>query len=296
MISAASPEFERNLGFINEEEQARLNESVVAVAGAGGDGGALAIQLARLGVGELRLADPDPFEAQNINRQAACTTKTVDVNKAIAVGDYIKDINPDIKVTTYTDGVTPGNVEDFVAGVDLVIDETEFTMHEIGVMIAREARSHNVPNLMAMNVGFGTTITSYVPNGVTFEKVLGLKEDMSLEEIAAADVPMSRWLPYIPPYVDLEAFKKVASGEKSAPSVAPGVAIAAGAAATQAMLHLVRDLGNNRPDPITAPKSRVIDVYEGISRDVSLPRLSYARSAAKMMLRNTLGRVPKTSY
>src|SRR5579885_835850 len=139
-----APEVERNLGFFTEEEQMRLGTAVVAIAGAGGDGGELALSLARLGFGaqggEIRLADPDTFERENINRQSCCTTKTVGVNKAVAVADYIREINPDIKVTTYTEGITRENAEDFVAGSNLLIDETEFTMHAIGVALARTAR------------------------------------------------------------------------------------------------------------------------------------------------------------
>lgn len=296
MLQSNAPEFERNLGFISAEEQERLNNATVAIAGAGGDGGMLAVQLARMGVGELRLADPDPFEAQNINRQACCTIDTVNVNKATAVSDYIGRVNPDIKVSTYTDGVTEDNIEEFVTGADLVIDETEFTMHELGVMIARAAREEGIPNLMAMNIGFGATITSFDPKGKTFESLLGLSEDASLEEIKAQAVPLSRWLAYLPSYADLEMFKKVASGEKSAPSVAPGVAIAAGAAAVQSMLHLVGDAGNKRQKPVYAPKVRMIDAYTGESKDIKHPLLSHYKYTAKMLGRNLLKLNPKVDY
>ena len=84
--------FERNLGFLNEREQETLANSSVAIAGAGGDGGMLAVQLARMGVGEFRLADPDPFEIENINRQAVCNDDTIGMNKADAVADYIYKI------------------------------------------------------------------------------------------------------------------------------------------------------------------------------------------------------------
>ncbi len=77
--------FARNLGFISQAEQDKLSETSVAIAGAGGDGGELAVLLARMGFGEIRLADPDPFEIENINRQAVCTTRTVGMNKAVAV-------------------------------------------------------------------------------------------------------------------------------------------------------------------------------------------------------------------
>ncbi len=294
-LSPLQPEFERNLGFMSEEEQLRLNTSAVGIAGAGGDGGMLALQLARLGVGELRLADPDPFELENTNRQACCTRDTVGVNKARAVGEYITKINPDITVITYEEGVTQDNVGSFATGLDLVIDETEFTLPTVGVMLARAARHEGIPNLMAMNIGFGATVTSFAADGMTFEKMLGLTESDSLDEVAVANVGLSRWLPYIPPYVDLDAFKSVAAGEKSAPSIAPGVALAAGMAATQALLHLVEE-DNQRPKPVTAPAVLVMDAMTGQSKEVRLTRRNHYASLAKMYVRHSLGFSPKTSY
>lgn len=293
-LNPLQPEFERNLGFLSEEEQLRLNTSAVGIAGAGGDGGMLAIQLARLGVGELRLADPDPFELENSNRQACCTRDTIGVNKAGAVGEYITTINPDIEVKTYEEGITQDNVGSFAAGLDLIIDETEFTLPAIGVMVARAARHEGIPNLMAMNIGFGATVTSFAPEGMTLEKMLGLTESASLDEVAATNPSLSRWLPYIPPYVDLDAFKRVASGEKSAPSIAPGVALAAGMAATQAFLHLVED--NQRPQPVTAPSVLVMDAMTGQSKEMKLTRRNHYASLAKMYVRHSLGFNPKTSY
>jgi tRNA A37 threonylcarbamoyladenosine dehydratase len=93
-----SERFERNLGFLSSKEQSILENSSVAIAGAGGDGGMIALQLARMGVGEIRLADPDPFGVENINRQAVCTDLTIGQNKAEAVGAYIQAINPNLSV------------------------------------------------------------------------------------------------------------------------------------------------------------------------------------------------------
>jgi molybdopterin/thiamine biosynthesis adenylyltransferase len=292
---ASDIRFERNLGFISSEEQQELNDSVVAVAGAGGDGGALALQLARLGVGEIRLADPDTFEAENINRQATCTNDTVGVNKAVSVGDYITRINPDIIVKTYTEGITYDNAAEFVAGSDLLIDETEFTIPDIGVALARAARTEGIPNLMALNVGFGSLVSSYHPEGRTLERQLGIDEDAALEEIAKAEIPLERWVPYLPPYIDLEAFKTVANGEKSAPSVAPGVALAAGTAAVQAMLHLMGE-DNKRPAPVWSPHVLSVDAMTGESRVIKHPKISAFKSMAAIAVRSKLGLNPRTSY
>jgi tRNA threonylcarbamoyladenosine dehydratase len=287
--------FARNLGFINEAEQDRLHNSVVAIAGAGGDGGMLAVQLARLGVGEIRLADPDPFEIENINRQEVCTTKTVGINKAVAVADHLREINPDIKTPLFTEGVTPENVQEFMAGADLVIDETEFTMHELGVMIAREAREQNIPNLMALNIGFGATVTTYAPDGKSFERIMGLPENAPLDEIAEMDVPLSRWLPYLPKYGDIDVLSKVAKGEKSAPSIAPGVAMAAGVGSSQALLNLLHPQ-NNRKKPVRAPRAIIIDAMSLEAKVVTANQLTHYKHLGSMVMRNALGLVPKASY
>lgn len=296
MLQPDNPEFSRNLGFFSLEEQSYLNESVVAIAGAGGDGGMLAVQLARLGIGEIRLADPDPFEAENINRQACCTTETLGVNKAQAVGDYIKAINPDIKVVVEPRGIQPETIDEFVDAADLLIDETEFTMHALGVALARKARRLNTPNLMVMNIGFGATATTFHPDGKTFEQMLGISEDMSLDEVAEEEIGLDRWLPYLAPYIDLEMLSKVASGEKSAPSVAPGVAMAAGIGSVQTVLNLLHSVQNNRPQPIYYPEVLIMDAYTYEGRVISGPLASHQEYMQQIIEANQADTVPKVSY
>jgi len=290
-----NPRFERNLGLLSSPEQDILANSSVAIAGAGGDGGALAVQLARLGVGELRLADPEIFEIENMNRQATCTEDTLGTNKAVSVADYVRSINPGMSVEVYEDGITQDNTKRFVTGTDLVIDETEYTMHELGVMLAREAREQDIPVETALNIGFGALVTTFRPDGKPLEEFLGLDTEQSIEEIAEQEVSLSRWLPYVPPYADLKVFENVASGEKSAPSVAPGVALAAGLGATQAMLNLVgRD--NNRKSPVYAPKALVVDAMTGRSKTVKFGRRSHYLHLLPLVARNLLGRNPTASY
>jgi molybdopterin/thiamine biosynthesis adenylyltransferase len=57
----------------------------VAIAGAGGFGGAAAVMLARLGVGEIRIADFDVFEPRNVARQFGAYPDTLGRNKAEVV-------------------------------------------------------------------------------------------------------------------------------------------------------------------------------------------------------------------
>lgn len=291
----SNPRFERNLGFVSAAEQGQLENASVAIAGAGGDGGMLAVQLARMGVGELRLADPDPFEIENCNRQAVCTDRTVGTNKAEAIADYVQDINPDMKVQVLNRGIQPDNVAEFVDGATLLVDETEFTMHHLGIMLAREARKQNIPNMTALNMGFGAIVTTYKPGGTTVENRLGFGDTQDIDEIAKAEVDIARWLPYLPKYGDLDVLKKVATGEKSAPSIAPGVAIAAGTAASQAFLNIV-GRENHRPAPVYAPKALVVDPMSGLAKVIKYNRRSHYKHLLPIVGRNLLKLNPQASY
>jgi len=88
----------RNIGFITEEEQARLRDATVFVCGTGGMGGAAIHALVRAGVGKLIIADIDDFEVSNLNRQVFCNLSSIDHHKAVATRDACLQINPEIEI------------------------------------------------------------------------------------------------------------------------------------------------------------------------------------------------------
>ena len=95
----------RNLGALTEEDCAVLRGKTVFVAGCGGLGGYLIEMLLRLGVGEIRAADGDVFEASNLNRQLLATRKTVGQYKVDAAEERILEINPNHPVFTVLSGL-----------------------------------------------------------------------------------------------------------------------------------------------------------------------------------------------
>jgi molybdopterin/thiamine biosynthesis adenylyltransferase len=288
---------QRNLGFISGREQQALGRATVAIGGAGGDGGSVAVSLARMGVGagggEIRLADPDNFELENLNRQVCCTTKTVGQNKAEVVAAYIRDINPAIKVTVYSEGVTPANVREFLDGADLLIDETEFTRPELAVSLAQEARRRNIPNLQVINVGFGAQVTTYKASSTyTLEKRLGLPNDIPPADAANHVVPLANWVAGLPGYMDVDVFHRIAQGEMSAPSVVLGVNAAASIAGAQVLL-LLTSAQNRRPRPVYAPNVLSVDSLTGSSRMIRFPKMQTKLSLFAQFLRTKSGRTPR---
>lgn len=285
--------FTRNLGFLRSEEQEKLNRTTVSIAGAGGDGGLLAEQIVRSGVGSIRLADPEDFDVENINRQAHSNFKELGRNKAEVVAEALLRINPWLDIEVYSEGIHEDNIERFVRGSNLIIDETEFTMPELGTMINRSARKYGIGVLMAMNIGFGAQVTSFVPGrGKSFEQWLGIPEGMPLDEVKDLDIPISNWLGHLPSYVDINVFSQVAKGEISAPSLTGGVALASGIASEQALRHILGGKGTKRPDPILAPGAIVVDPVDGM-RVLRNTKFGFYRSMATLVLRNKLGLVPK---
>ncbi len=91
----------RNFGFVTEEEQARLRQGAVFVAGVGGMGGACLASLVRAGLGRLAIADIDTFEVSNLNRQVFANLDTVGQPKAAASADAVKRVNPEIELEVF---------------------------------------------------------------------------------------------------------------------------------------------------------------------------------------------------
>lgn len=296
--------FDRNLGFWGYGEQDALSNATVAIAGAGGDGYQLGLKLAQMGVRNLRVADPETFEEENGNRVPGATLSNVGRNKAEAFLEAAENLPARPKVTIYTEGITPDNIEEFVQGADLVLDESELTMPELGTMLAREARRNNIPELLVMNIGFSAIATSFRPDprrGVmgrdaTFESLMGIPEDMPLDEVAKRELDFGRCLPYLPPNADLQTLIAVQNGA-SLPSISVGVDVAAAIGSAEAFKHLAGGVQKGWDAPIWAPRFRYFDAMTNRAGVTSrFPRLSYARRAGTMAFRSSLGFNPRAAY
>ena len=93
--------FSRNLGWVTKAEQLRLRNSTVTIGGMGGAGGHHLLALARMGVGNFRIADYDNFELVNFNRQSGATMDTVNVSKCDTMAAMAHAINPTAKIEVF---------------------------------------------------------------------------------------------------------------------------------------------------------------------------------------------------
>ena len=114
--------YERNLPALSEAECLLLRKKRVLIVGCGGLGGHIIDQLARIGIGSLKVVDGDVFDESNLNRQLLSDVTRLGVSKAKVAADHIARVNPAVAVEAVNDFMSEGNVQALIAGCDVVID------------------------------------------------------------------------------------------------------------------------------------------------------------------------------
>lgn len=114
----------RNQDKISREEQRSLRTKRIGVMGLS-VGGEAAVTVAQEHLcGEIVLADFDRLDLSNLNRLGA-GFEELNHNKAVIVARRIARIDPYLEVTVFEKGVTAANLDDFLDGLDLLIEECD---------------------------------------------------------------------------------------------------------------------------------------------------------------------------
>jgi len=112
----------RNLLSISQDEQARLAECRVLVVGCGGLGGFVVEYLGRLGVGFLRVVDPDSFNEGNLNRQLLSSSMNLGRPKALAAVQRMQAVNSFVRVEGVQDYLNEDNAAELLSGCQVALD------------------------------------------------------------------------------------------------------------------------------------------------------------------------------
>ncbi len=100
---------------------AKVKDAVVGIAGLGGLGSAIAIALARVGIGRLILADFDVVEPSNLNRQQYFIDQ-LGLHKTEALAANLRRINPYVALDLHAVRLTPDNLEPIFGRVDVMVE------------------------------------------------------------------------------------------------------------------------------------------------------------------------------
>lgn len=245
--------FERNIGWVTLAEQAQLRRKRVAIAGLGGVGGVHLLTLVRLGVTRFHIADFDRFGLGNFNRQTGAAMSTLDRPKADVLAAMARDINPDVELHTFDQGVTGQNVDAFLADVDLYVDGLDFFAFDAREMMFAACAAQRIPATTVAPLGMGAALLNFLPGGMSFEDYFGWRGQTEREKAL-------RFLVGLAPRVLHAAYLADASrvnlSERRGPSTIMACQLCAGVAATEALKIL---LGRGRVR--AAPHGVHFDAY-----------------------------------
>ena len=112
---------------IGPEGQKKICAGRIAVVGMGALGTASAMMLARAGVGYLRLIDRDEVEYSNLTRQILYDEEDAREHrqKAQAAAAQLARVNSEIEIEPVVSDLTPGNIDQLLSDVDVVVDGTD---------------------------------------------------------------------------------------------------------------------------------------------------------------------------
>ena len=121
----------RNVKGISE----KLKKAKVCILGLGGLGSNVAVLLARVGIGYLKLVDFDMVEASNLNRQQYRISH-IGIKKTEAIKIIIKEINPFVEIETLDVKVDRESILSIVGDIEIVVEA--FDRAETKAMILEE--------------------------------------------------------------------------------------------------------------------------------------------------------------
>jgi len=127
------------------EGQKRLGKARVGIVGCGALGSRVAEDLARAGVGYLRLMDRDFVEIGNLHRQHLFDEQAAlaEEPKVLAAARRLAEINSQVEVSAELCDLGPANAEELLLDLDLWIDGTDNfqTRYLLNDLAVRESRN-----------------------------------------------------------------------------------------------------------------------------------------------------------
>ena len=245
--------FSRNIGWLLQEEQELLRHKKIAIAGMGGVGGVHLLTLVRLGIGAFHLADFDHFDIANFNRQVGASTSTLGKPKVDVLASMAKDINPELELTLFPDGVDRDNLAAFLKDVDLYVDGLDFFAFSARQQTFAMCAALGIPAITAAPLGMGAAVLNFMPGQMTFEEYFGwgdLPDNEKALRFLVGLAPSGLHGQYL---VDPTAINLA---EKRGPSTIMGCQLCAGVAATEALKILLQ-----RGQVLAAPHGLHFDAY-----------------------------------
>lgn len=245
--------FSRNIGWVTPAEQAILRGKRVAIAGGGGVGGGHLLTLVRLGVANFHIADFDDFDIVNFNRQVGANVTTLGQPKVEVLAQMARDINPEVDIKLFPEGIDEHSLPAFLDGVDLYIDGLDFFAFNIRQQTFALCAKLGVPATTVAPLGMGAALLNFMPGKMTFEEYFQWGQSSDLEKAIRFVVGLAPAGLHRPYLVVPEA---VNFAQQRGPSTFMACQLCSAIAGTEALKILL-----GRGDVLAAPHGMQFDAF-----------------------------------
>ncbi len=178
-----SQAFSRNIGLFTQEEQDRLAVAKIGIPGMGGVGGVHFITMVRTGVGNFHISDFDVYEPANVNRQYGAKVPDFGRRKMEVMKEEALRINPFLTIKEFPQGISEDSVDDFLEGLDVVLDSLDFFAFDARRLLFSRARERGVHVITAGPLGFSSAMLIFAPDkGMGFDEYFDIVDKMEPEE------------------------------------------------------------------------------------------------------------------
>ena len=150
---------ERTELLLGEEKLNLLRNANVLVVGVGGVGAYAAEMIVRAGVGRMTIADADKVSHSNINRQLVALHSTVGREKCEILADRLKDINPELQLTTVNRFIKDNETDALLDSdkFDYIVDAIDTLSPKLALI--KGALDRGIPLVSSMGAGAKTDPT-----------------------------------------------------------------------------------------------------------------------------------------
>ncbi|PKL56055.1 MAG: adenylyltransferase [Methanomicrobiales archaeon HGW-Methanomicrobiales-6] len=153
--------YRRQIALFGEEAQERLGRARIVIVGAGGLGCPVALYLAAVGIGGIRLIDGDVVDRANLNRQVLHGDRDVGRAKVESAAEKLRAQNPGIAIAATHATLDEENAALLAGGADLIIDATD--NFPVRYILNRVALGARVPLIHGAVRGFYGQATTIIP-------------------------------------------------------------------------------------------------------------------------------------
>ena len=178
---------------------------------------------------------------------------TLDQPKVEVLARMACDINPEIELSSFPQGVNGANLDAFFEGVDLYVDGLDFFAFQARQSTFATCARLGVPAITAAPLGMGTALLNFMPGKMSFEDYFGWGELPDTEKalrflVGLAPAGLHGAYLVDPSTINLK--------ERRGPSTIMGCELCAGVAATEALKILL-----GRGTVLAAPHGVHFDAY-----------------------------------